>query len=212
MSLKNCPECGNQVSNKATKCPHCGAPLKTDSTGGCCGCGCLLMIIFFFLPVFFPKTNFDQKNTTATQENVSKQTEEKQTVKKEKTVKISETVSVGYWSYCVWSKEWTSKFSNNEFINQAPNYKYLKISITVRNNAKDASTLPPIKLVDENGNEYDESSKTALAENAFNVLEKINPTLQKQGYIYFDVPTNRNYKLKVSGGFWSSESAYIELY
>lgn len=206
MALKNCPECGNQVSNKATKCPHCGVPLKTDSTGGCCGCGCLLMIIFFFLPVLLPKTNFDQKNTTTTQKTVSKQT-----VKKEKTVKISETVSVGYWSYCVWSKEWTSKFSDNEFINQAPNYTYLKINITVRNNARDASTLPPIKLVDENGNEYDESSKTALAENAFNVLEKINPTLQKQGYIYFDVPTNRNYKLKVSGGFWSSESAYIEL-
>ena len=28
MALKNCPECGNQVSNKATKCPHCCSALK----------------------------------------------------------------------------------------------------------------------------------------------------------------------------------------
>ncbi len=206
MALKNCPECGNQISNKATKCPHCGAPLKTDSTGGCCGCGCLLMIILFFLPVLFPRTDFDEKNTTTRQKSVTNQA-----VKKEKTVKIGETVNVGYWSYCVWSKEWTNKTSNNEFLNQSPDYQFLKINITVRNNAKDASNLPPIKLVDNNGNEYDTSSKSFGLENGLSLIERVNPSLQKGGFILFDVPTNKQYKLKVSGGYWSSESAYIEL-
>lgn len=31
MSLKQCPECGGTISDKATICPHCGAPLKTQN-------------------------------------------------------------------------------------------------------------------------------------------------------------------------------------
>lgn len=37
MPLKPCRECGNQVSTEATKCPHCGVPLKEgfiDVMGG----------------------------------------------------------------------------------------------------------------------------------------------------------------------------------
>ncbi len=30
MSLKPCPECGHQVSNKALACPKCGCPLAED--------------------------------------------------------------------------------------------------------------------------------------------------------------------------------------
>lgn len=26
MALIKCPECGNQISDKAEKCPHCGIP------------------------------------------------------------------------------------------------------------------------------------------------------------------------------------------
>ena len=28
MALINCPECGNQISDKSTQCIHCGYPLK----------------------------------------------------------------------------------------------------------------------------------------------------------------------------------------
>lgn len=27
MALINCPECGKEISNKATSCPHCGNPM-----------------------------------------------------------------------------------------------------------------------------------------------------------------------------------------
>jgi len=27
MALINCPECGNQISDKAVSCPHCGTPI-----------------------------------------------------------------------------------------------------------------------------------------------------------------------------------------
>jgi len=32
MALINCPECGNQVSDKATACPKCAFPLKTNNS------------------------------------------------------------------------------------------------------------------------------------------------------------------------------------
>ena len=31
MALINCPECNNQVSDTATACPHCGAPVGSES-------------------------------------------------------------------------------------------------------------------------------------------------------------------------------------
>ena len=32
MALINCPECGKQISNKASQCIHCGFPLKHDNS------------------------------------------------------------------------------------------------------------------------------------------------------------------------------------
>lgn len=33
MALINCPECGKEISNKATACPNCGMPLKRENRG-----------------------------------------------------------------------------------------------------------------------------------------------------------------------------------
>ncbi len=37
MSLIKCTECGNEVSDKAANCPHCGAPIDTKIH--CPNCG-----------------------------------------------------------------------------------------------------------------------------------------------------------------------------
>ncbi|MEN6475661.1 MAG: zinc-ribbon domain-containing protein [Syntrophaceae bacterium] len=42
MALKKCKECGNEVSTKADKCPHCGAKVKGNI-------GCLGLIGIFIL-------------------------------------------------------------------------------------------------------------------------------------------------------------------
>lgn len=41
MALINCTECGSSVSDKATSCPHCGAPIENNSinTKFCKHCG-----------------------------------------------------------------------------------------------------------------------------------------------------------------------------
>jgi hypothetical protein len=35
--------------------------------------------------------------------------------------------------------------------------------------------------------------------------------VSKQGFIVFDVPQDRKYSLQVDGGFWSAESALVDL-
>jgi hypothetical protein len=57
MALKKCQECGNEVSTKADKCPHCGAKVKS-------GIGCLGLIGIIFLIGMFGSF-FGEKNKSA---------------------------------------------------------------------------------------------------------------------------------------------------
>lgn len=42
MALKQCRECGGEVSTSALRCPHCGADLKPGATRA----GCLVFLLF----------------------------------------------------------------------------------------------------------------------------------------------------------------------
>ncbi|MGB7160935.1 MAG: DUF4352 domain-containing protein [Tepidisphaeraceae bacterium] len=125
--------------------------------------------------------------------------------------KIGETLHIGYTSYCVWRANWSSKLSDNEFLNKRANANWLIVEITVRNNDKKARTVPPFKLVDDQGREYETSTDGMFIENAFSVLEDLNPDVSKQGLVVFDVPKGRKYRMKLSGGYWSSDTGYIVL-
>ena len=124
--------------------------------------------------------------------------------------KMNDTVNIGYTSYAVWRAWWSDRLSNNEFLNEAPDAFYLFIELTVRNDDKKARSIPPFKLVDENGAEY-QTGKGWSVEGSIGVLDSLNPGVQKRGFIVFDVPSNHRYKLKVSGGYWSAADALIEI-
>ena len=85
------------------------------------------------------------------------------------------------------------------------------LKLFVYNNDKSASVVPPFKLVDAEGREYEESSKGMLLSNSFGALKNLNPDVSSIGIVVFDVPHDRNYALRVSGGFASSETALIDL-
>ncbi len=121
------------------------------------------------------------------------------------------TVHVGYMSYRVWRTWWSDRLSSNQFLDSRPNAKWLFVELSVRNDDKKPRMVPPFKLVDEQGREYESSSEAALTEGAIGVIESLNPDVPKQGWIVFDVPQDRKYKLKVAGGFWSREDAYIPI-
>jgi hypothetical protein len=45
MALIKCKECGNEVSSKAEKCPHCGVTVKEKTSG----CAWLFLILIIFM-------------------------------------------------------------------------------------------------------------------------------------------------------------------
>jgi hypothetical protein len=122
---------------------------------------------------------------------------------------IKQTVHVGYWSYAVWSTKWQNSIGS-DFMAERPDADFLVVSMTVRNNDKTSSTLPPIKLVDSQGREYDSTSKGSFSEGFFGPLKTLNPGVESTGLVAFDVPKGQ-YSLEVSGGFTSGENVLIDL-
>jgi hypothetical protein len=125
--------------------------------------------------------------------------------------KEGDNVHVGYMTYAVWQSWWSNRLSDNQFLDQRPNAAYLFVELTVRNNDKQARTVPPLELIDENDAEYEASSNGWAVKGAIDILESLNPSVSKQGFVVFDVPKDRKYRLKLSGGYWSSEDAYVQL-
>jgi hypothetical protein len=128
-----------------------------------------------------------------------------------KIYKEGDDVSIGYTSYTVSQSIWSNHLSDNEFLDQKPDAMFLIVELTVKNNDKKPRSIPPFRLIDENGAEYETSSKSFAMEGSIDVLDSLNPSVQKHGLIVFDIPTNHQYKLKVSGGYWSSEDSFIDL-
>lgn len=80
MSLIECSECKNEISNKADSCPHCGNPLKQKSKQGCRpGCSSFLLIgLLLLVGLFFlgkSDTNTDTIRSSAPAEERVSETE-----------------------------------------------------------------------------------------------------------------------------------------
>lgn len=118
---------------------------------------------------------------------------------------------VGYTQYSVLDAKWTYHLSDNPYLDQAPDAMFLVVELTVTNRDKKARTIPSFKLIDEKGSEYDTSSKGVLLDKCIGALDSLNPDVSKQGFIVFDVPQNHDYMLLLSGGFWSTDKALVDL-
>ncbi len=223
MALTKCKECGNVVSTKAKSCPQCGAVIKEKI--GCIGYVGGGLLILFTIGVISSLINSGSQRSMPTTSSApqvsapqvsapkpSKQDEPAKQNVVSIVYKERDTVNIGYTSYAVWRSWWSTKLSDNQYMNETPNAGFLFIELTVRNNDKKARTIPPFKLIDENGAEYDSSNKAWRVKDSIGVVEELNPSVEKKGVVVFDVPQNHRYKLKVSGGFWSKDNALIELF
>jgi hypothetical protein len=123
--------------------------------------------------------------------------------------RIGESFFVGYWSYRCDKARW-QKTIGYGYSQEFPDAVFLVIDLAARNNDRTASVLPPLKLVDGEGREYDESSKAVLMEGSFGILKTLNPGVTGTGYVVFDVPRGK-YALKVSGGFTSGKYELVDL-
>lgn len=125
--------------------------------------------------------------------------------------KTGEYIDVGYMRYVVHGARYTRKLSDNQFITEAPNANFLLVELWVQNLDREERMIPPFKLIDEHGAEYGPSDKSWAIDDGIQLLESLNPSVSKRGFILFDVPADRVYTLKVSGGYWSASEALIKL-
>ena len=146
-----------------------------------------------------------EESAQVTQKNVSSEPEPKAPARP----KMGDTVYVGYWYYICQGVRWRNSIGD-EYSLHYPDAKFLVIDLQAGNEDRTASTLPPAKLVDPQGREYDASSAGIWLFNSFDVLKTLNPGVASRGYIVFDVPRG-TYALKVSGGYTSGESELIDL-
>lgn len=205
MALKNCKECGKEISTQANSCPHCGALLKNKM--GCLGYFLLGVGVLFVLG-YIGSLSKQESPTSPSPSLISPPSRQ---AAQQKTYKTGETVHIGYMSYAIWRSWWSQRLSDNEFLDQRPDSLFLFVNLTASNDDSKARTIPPFKLIDEKGAEYETTSKAWAVEGAIGILHDLNPGVSTQGTIVFDVPMGHQYKLKLSGGYWSSDNALVAL-
>ena len=128
-----------------------------------------------------------------------------------KVFNMGEQISVGYMTYVIDTAEWADKISRS-YGDIKPDSSFLIINLRTRNDDNETRQIPPFYLVDENGKKYETTSDSVYLDCNFDFLHKLNPEVSTKGCIVFDVPSNHNYWLKVSGKYWSStEYALVEI-
>jgi hypothetical protein len=118
---------------------------------------------------------------------------------------VGEEFSVGYWTYRCNAAVWLPAIGR-----ETPDASFLVVDMTIRNNDHTASIMPPMKLIDGQGREYDESSAEIFMPLAFGTLKKLNPGVSSRGYVVFDV-LHGSYGLMVSGGYESKNTMVVDL-
>jgi uncharacterized protein DUF4352/zinc ribbon protein len=119
--------------------------------------------------------------------------------------KVGEHVFAGYWAYRCESAKWQDSFPiDGGYLRRVANAKFLVVDLSFRNNDTSSSMLPPAKLLDDEGREYEISPELSVT------LTSLNPGVTGRGDLVFDVPPGK-YFLKLAGGFTSGESVQIDL-
>ena len=125
--------------------------------------------------------------------------------------KMGQGIKVGYLAFAAWNARWYENSSNNRYLNVKPDFSYLLIEITLRNDSNRRRINPLLILGDDRGFYYEPSKKWFAGVGNLYSLGRLNPGVSKDGYIVFDVPRNFHYKLKVSDRYRTNSYALIEI-
>lgn len=130
---------------------------------------------------------------------------------KRKIYAAGEQFVVGYTAYRVNGCWFSTRLSDNQFLDRPPDATYLFVDVNVVNVDKKERMIAPFKLLDESGAEYGTSDKAWMADGSIGLLTNLNPGVGKRAYVISDVPTQHQYRLLVSGGYWSGQEALVDL-
>lgn len=119
---------------------------------------------------------------------------------------IGDRVEVGYMAYKINRAWWSNTL---RLFGQVRAGAFLLVDLTVGNQDDEPSMVPPLKLVDEGGAEF--SAASTLANNAYPVLQELNPGISRQGVAVFEVRAGGTYRLVLSGGLMSGKQELVDL-
>ncbi len=125
--------------------------------------------------------------------------------------KMGRGIKVGYLAFATWNARWYENSSNNPHLNVKPDFSYLLIEMTLRNDSNRRRINPLFILMDDRGIYYESSKKWFTGAGNMYSLSRLNPGVSKDGYIVFDVPKKFHYKLKVSDRYRTNSYALIEI-
>jgi hypothetical protein len=128
-----------------------------------------------------------------------------------RTFQMGQGVELGYLNYAVWDARWYENCSNVHYLNIKPEYSYLLIEITLRNDSDRQKVSPRFKLIDEDKFSYNISKKYWTGVGNLRLMRSLNPGVTKEGYIVFDAPQNHHYKLRVSNPSQAGAYAFVEI-
>jgi hypothetical protein len=130
--------------------------------------------------------------------------------------RIGEIVKVGDFNYIV--EDIDSAVSiGNSIIREKTDGNFLLILISVANKGNRTRILDNsmFKLIDDNGTSYDVSHRAIVAIQMMQIetifLKQCQPNVKTHGFIIFEVPRQGIYNLQLSGGFSSTEKAFVRL-
>ncbi len=150
------------------------------------------------------------QNESNGQASVGTSSNEEPTSTPVSTYKIGESFHAGYTQYLVKGIQWKNRIGN-EYFGANADGRYLLVGVQVKNADREERMIPPFKLLDENGSEYEESSDKMYLGAEAPLLKSLNPGVQKKLTLLFDVPAEHHYTLQASGGYWSSDKATVKL-
>jgi Domain of unknown function (DUF4352) len=226
-----CHNCGNALEQPGAFCSACGTPVESgvapakrpalrsviqesfEGLGRVIRFALYAILLLILFVIWTSWRNDDSKPSTSEGAPLAIESPATHQASAESvrpaTHRIGEDFSVGYWAYRCNGATWQGMIPSLGRA-EIPDAAFLVVDLYIRDNDRTASTLPPFKLIDSLGREYDESSKGTFMPGVFDTLKQLNPGVSSRGYVIFDVPHGQ-YSLRVSGGFESGEHALVDL-
>lgn len=212
--MVDCRDCGQQVSVNAVSCPHCGSRrFKPGWPGWAMG----TVLVLFGLCVCSGLMNamFEESGSSASRRTTTAQTRRSPeptsaSGSESRVYRQGDQFKVGYLSYVVHGVKWRRQIGR-QGIAERPNAMFLEVEVSVRNDDSQARMIPSFALLDDDGNQHEQSAKAWRLDNAIDTRETLNPGVIKRGMVLFDIQPRSDYSLIVSGGYWSREIAAVVL-
>lgn len=148
-----------------------------------------IVVVFLFLAVFGAATGSGSDSSSSSESSSSN--EKVQESKKDTLPGLGETVSDGKFSFAVWKVKCGHTSVGSGFMVEKASGQFCIIDISVKNTGDEAQTLfsSNQKVIDDQGREFQTADTAMMAMDQTDLwLKEINPGLQINGQLVFDMP------------------------